>query len=129
MFADPLVLGNNEGTPVDSNFTIVGFNQGDVSRIADDTTPQTPRRLVIRHATSGSGDSLSDRHLIQLTERKLDTNGLAFDTIVNLTITQSRRDANNTTVENLLSYLKDLLTGSPGGVSSAVVADIVQGQG
>lgn len=128
MLADPLVLGNNAGTPVDSNFVAVSYNGNDVGRIADDTTSQLPRRLAIKHGTVGQGDGLSDRHLIQITERELDANGVAFDTIVNLTITQNRRAADGTTVEHLLSYLTDLLTGTPGTVSSTVVADILQGQ-
>ncbi|DAD50295.1 coat protein [ssRNA phage Zoerhiza.4_26] len=96
------------------------------TRLDSATSLQTPTKLVISHSTSGTGDGLVDRHLIQATRVELDSNGVPFTTIVNLTIAVPRKSTSNTTVYDLVSFIKDLI--DTGGVKSADLDAILLGQ-
>jgi hypothetical protein len=95
-------------------------------RLDGATTLSQPTKLAIKHSTSGSGESLTDRHLIQATRVELDANGIPFTTVVNLTIAVPRKTATNTTVYDLVSFIKDLV--DTAGAKSADLDAILQGQ-
>lgn len=122
--ASTLSLKNEAAAARSFVSTIV--NGQSVTRLDSATTLQTPTKLMISHNTSGSGDSLADRHLIQATRVDLDANGLPMTTIVNLTLAVPRRATSNTTVKDLLSFIKDLV--DTGGAASADLDAILQGQ-
>lgn len=108
------------------SFVTTIVNGQSVTRLDAATSLQTPTKVVITHSTSGNGDSLSDRHLIQATRVDLDANGVPMTTVVNFTISVPRRSASNTTVYDLVSFIKDLV--DTGGVKSADLDAILQGQ-
>lgn len=122
--SESIVLANE----ADANRTFVTtiVDKTSVTRLDEATTLQTPTKLVISHNTSGSGDSLADRHLIQATRVTLDSNDVPMTTVVNLTISQPRRAASNADVLDLVSFIKELIDNA-GNASDALV-DILQGQ-
>lgn len=119
-----LVLKNEAAAS--RTFTTVSVNGSKVDRIDSATTIQQPTKMVINHTTSGSGDSLTDRHLVQFSRTELDANGLPFTTIVNLTIAVPRRSTSTTTANDLVSFIKDLV--DTAGAASADLGKILQGQ-
>lgn len=119
-----LVLKNEAAA--NRTFTTVSVNGANVTRLDSATTIQQPTKMVINHTTSGSGDDLVDRHLIQFSRTELDANGLRFTTIVNLTMAVPRRSSSNTAVKDLVSFIKDLV--DTAGVASADLDKILQGQ-
>lgn len=100
--------------------------QSGCTRLDMATTLQLPTLLKISNSTSGSGDSLVDRHLIQASRTELDANSIPFTTIVNLTLAVPRKSPNNTTTYDLVSFIKDLV--DTGGVASGDLAAILQGR-
>lgn len=122
--ADPLSLKNEAAAARSFAKTIT--TPSSVTRIDSATSAATPTLLVVSHNTSGSGDSIADRHLIQASRRELDTNGIPFTTVVNLTISVPRKTTTSTTVYDLVSFIKDLV--DTGGVKSADLDAVLQGQ-
>jgi hypothetical protein len=119
-----LVLKNEAAAS--RTFTPVNVAANGITRLDAATTLAEPTRMVINHTTSGKGDSLIDRHLIQFTRTELDANDVPYTTIVNLTIANPRKATGSATVKDLLSFLKDLI--DTAGVASADVDKILQGQ-
>lgn len=125
MLGDSIVL--KDEAAANHTFVTVGSPNGTaITRIDQATTLSAPRKMVVSHSTSGSGLNLVDRHLIQFTEVELDAAGNPFTTIVNFTIARPRRATGNTTVYNLVSYLKDAIDTE--GAHSALIDQILQGQ-
>lgn len=108
------------------SFVTTVVNGQSCTRLDSATTLQNPTKLVISHNTSGKGESLCDRHLIQATRVEPDAQGIPMTTVVNLTIAVPRRAVSNTTAYDLVSFIKDLVDTS--GVKSADLDAILQGQ-
>lgn len=108
------------------SFVTTNVSGSSRTRLDSATSLQNPTKLTISHSTSGNGDSLADRHLIQATRVEDDADGVPMTTIVNLTISQPRRAADNTSVLDLVSFIKDLI--DTAGAGSADLLSILQGQ-
>lgn len=122
--ASTLTLKNEAAAAKTFVSTIV--NGQSTTRIDSGTTLNAPTRMVISHTTSGKGNDLMDRHLIQATRVENDALGVPMTTVVNLTLAVPRRTVTNTTVYDLVSFIKDLI--DTGGTKSTDLDAILQGQ-
>lgn len=108
------------------SFVTTNVTNNKVDRLDGATSLSLPTRLVINHQTSGSGATLTDRHLIQASRTELDAANVPYTTVVNLTIAMPRRSVSTASALDLVSFIKDLI--DTGGVASADLASILQGQ-
>jgi hypothetical protein len=119
-----LVLKNEAAA--NRTFTPINVSGTSCTRLDGATSLQLPTKVVISHNTSGAGEDLVDRHLVQASRVENDANGVPFTTIVNLTLAVPRKSASNTTAYDLVSFIKDLMDTT--GAKSADFDKILQGQ-
>jgi hypothetical protein len=105
---DDLVLDDASGDDITYRLT---SRQADGSKRIDiATTLSEPAFLVIKHNQTGKGADTIDRHLVQFTRTKLDTNGVPRTLTVNLTVAVPRSSVMTSTVVNdQISNLLDLI--------------------
>lgn len=87
MLADTLTI--NDGT-ADLDFVKTKVLSDGAMRLNDATTALEPETLIIRHQVAGGAGTAVDRHLVQLKRTELDTEGVAQDLQVNLTLAVPR---------------------------------------
>lgn len=84
-----LALADAFNTPI-ATFNARYADAGKSERIDRDSTSVEPRLLVIKHEASGRSDRIIDRHLISLSEVKVDSGNVAHTMTVNLTVSVPR---------------------------------------
>lgn len=97
---------------VAKNFVQIERSGTLVRRIDDASNLSLPVTCVISHNTSGKGDSIVDRHLVQFAKTELDTNGAPVTSVVNMTIAAPRALTSSlATSQELVGYAVNFLLG------------------
>lgn len=105
---DDLVLDDVSGDDV--TYRLTGRDAGGSRRIDIATTLTEPAFLSIKHSQSGKGADTIDRHLVQFTRTKADSNGIPRTLTVNLTIAVPRSSViTGTIVNDQIANLLDLM--------------------
>jgi hypothetical protein len=114
-FTDDLVLDDVSGDDV--TYRLTARDGSGSKRIDIATTLAEPAFLSIRHSQAGKGADIVDRHLVQFTRTKNDTNGVPRTMTVNLTVAVPRNTAFTSTIINdQIMNLLDLM--ASGGLAS-----------
>lgn len=117
-------LDARDGT--DQTFALVGSDSSSSTRIDTASTLSEPKKLIVKHSVSGSGANAVDRHLIQASQRKLDTGGLPRDAVVNMTIAVPRNTVITTAmVDDLVSNIISLLANHAFSATTGLTNDTV----
>jgi hypothetical protein len=108
-FTDDIVLDDVSGD--DITYRLKGRDANGSSRIDIATNLAEPALLAIRHQVSGKGVDAVDRHLIQFTRTKNDSNGIPRTLTVNLTVAVPRNAViTSTIVKDQIMNLLDLMS-------------------
>jgi len=114
-FTDDLVLDDVSGDDV--TYRLTSRDGSGSKRIDVATTLSEPAFLSIRHSASGKGSDIVDRHLVQFTRTKNDSNGTPRTLTLNLTVAVPRNSAITSTIINdQIMNLLDLM--ASGGLAS-----------
>lgn len=108
MFASNISI--NDQAAASRTFKQVSLDQTGSVRIDDSTTNLSPRKMVVRHSNSTPKGSsvVSDRHLLQFSTTKLDTDGKPHTAVINLTVSVPRSSAvAQADVDHLLAFVKN----------------------
>jgi len=110
MFAQNLVLDDASGD--DITFALTGTDRDGSSRVDTSSAPLTPRVLNIRHQRTGpKSGTQSDRHLAQVVQTVIDSEGRSHEIAVNFTINAPRSPAVTTQmIHDNVALIIDLLT-------------------
>jgi hypothetical protein len=126
------VLDARDGT--DQTFALIGQDSTSSTRTDVASTLSEPKKLIVKHSVSGSGANAVDRHLIQASQRKLDSAGLPRDAVVNLTVAVPRSSVITTNmVEDLIANIVSLLcnhafSATTGFTNDTVIQQILRGE-
>lgn len=118
----------------DQTFTLLGADNTGSTRLDTASTLTEPKRLNIKHSSSGQGAAAIDRHLIQTSNTKLNTAGVARTATVNLTIAVPRDTVITAAiVEDLISNIISLMSGgafstTTGLTSNANITALLRGE-
>jgi hypothetical protein len=100
----------NDNAAASKTFKQISSEPTGTVRMDDSTTNVAPRQMVIRHTKSTPKGStvVTDRHLLQFSTTKVDTENEAQTAIVNLTISIPRSPAVvQADVDHLLAFVKN----------------------
>lgn len=74
------------------------------------STTLSPRKMAIRHTTSGKDVDVVDRHLVQFSTVKIDTLGVARSLVTNVTVAVPRSAAIlRTDIDDHIAFLRNWL--------------------
>jgi hypothetical protein len=108
-FTSDLTLDDASGDDV--VYRLVSTDNQGTRRIDIATNLSEPAFLAIRHSQSGKGADLVDRHLLQVTETKIDSGGTPRTLTLNITLNVPRNAiVTSQMVKDRLTNLLDLLT-------------------
>lgn len=131
MLTQNLSLDDASGDEIAYNLQV--YLPDGARRIDIASTPTEPRLLEIKHAQSGKGSAVVDRHLASASLTKVDSAGVPQRGVVNVTFTQPRSTAiSNTDMFDLFSNLVDLLCdggfGSSGMTGTTNASALLRGE-
>lgn len=108
MFASTITI--NDRVPAAKDFKQISLEDFGSVRIDSSTTNLAPRKMAIRHSTSGKGVDLVDRHLLQFSTVKVDTSGIARTLVANVTLAVPRSSAVvRTDIDDLVAFIRNWL--------------------
>jgi hypothetical protein len=128
MLANDLTFDKADGTDV--VFRMVSQDQTGSRRIDIASTLALPTTLVIKHSTTGKGDAVVDRHLVQL-NRTVSASPSPVTVNVNFTLTVPRNVAvTPTIIHDVVTHIIDFLTdgAATGLATSANIDAILRGE-
>jgi hypothetical protein len=114
-------------------YSLIGEDKTGSIRMDSATTLTEPRKLEIKHSSSGKGADVVDRHLVQASHLKVAGTGQTRTAVVNLTLAVPRDSVITATiVQDLLAAIIDLITdggfGDSGFVGVTNLSAIMRGE-
>lgn len=125
-------LDARDGT--DQTFALLGADESSSTRLDTASTLSEPKKLVIKHSTSGSGANIVDRHLIQVSNTQLDSAGVPRTAVVNLTMAVPRNAAvAQSDVEDAIANIVSLVSNhafsaTTGFTNNTVITQLLRGE-
>lgn len=108
MFASTITI--NDRVPAAKDFKQITLEDRGSTRMDASSTTLSPRKMTIRHSTSGKGVDVVDRHLLQFSTVKIDSEGVARTLVVNTTLAVPRNAAIvRTDIDDLIAFIRNWL--------------------